>query len=377
MSFTEKIQKFCKSVNHEEAAELRQLFIDANKRLENEPGAMTMSLQKMKQEIIDQSFDWAILEKTIFEAAKTTHPEHETDKFAATWISLFNKSETISRLSQVLAHDFPNLKCLIRSLADDAQKEYSSLSTIAGGMHVGKTLASPWSKTPNATSKHKWEKRGIGAAEGLIGAATVNASIWSIKERVEASKFDKLQKEALEKERGLRFERQELLEKLDRDDADDKRLAKLNDYFNPEITAKVEFSSDSSSDYSDGEKLLDKGMKNGEISEMWAQQLSDMNNIRDDVNLRRLAHNISRKVSDLDDFSARSSADEKRFSISSNSSESGFTSSLDNLTSYEQASVERGLANQTDNIMKSAADSASETLDDVSSIEEDMIDNAL
>lgn len=186
MDFGKRIQQLCPGVSNEQATELREFLVEASERLEAEPALMASSLKTLEQEATDQGYAWDSVVMVLQQVANASSEGDEPEQLMQAWQTCTASVGSIADFTAVLTDRFPEIHSTFVELVELAQDEHRALSGVAGGSNVGRALASPWKKTPNATQKQRRNKWIIGAAEVFTGLSIVNYSFFKLKEGVTA-----------------------------------------------------------------------------------------------------------------------------------------------------------------------------------------------
>ena len=180
MAFSEQVRQLCPSVSNEQATAMRELIVEARQQVEADPELMAMGLQKLKDEVTDQGYEWEDLVWTMHQLTQALLSADSANQLETAWNDSMACNTRIDNFAVMLNRDYPTLSSMLLDLADEALEEHQALSGLAGGTHIGKgiatasrttgkALASPWNKN---SKLNKTQKR-IGEAieVGIAGAA--------------------------------------------------------------------------------------------------------------------------------------------------------------------------------------------------------------
>ena len=196
MTFSDRIKELGVDVNDETVTELREFLVTASEQIGADPALMAMSMKTLEQELSGQGYDYLNIINTLQILAKATSASEIQAQLMAAWQTCKESGGSVSDFAVVLTRDFPEVKGTLKELVAEAHEEHRSLSGIAGGSAVCRAIASPFKRTPNATKKQKWEKRGMAAAE-LAMAAAVTKGVSALGQELIANYYVNLTKDDL------------------------------------------------------------------------------------------------------------------------------------------------------------------------------------
>jgi hypothetical protein len=172
MTFREQVEALTSTCTGGMVPAMRQSLVFLARRIEAaQPAAPTV--EELRDALVDEGYPPELpmqLLRAVLQEADGLDPQ---------WTQSYEErmgepGQTLATLSSDLKHEQPTLHQQIGDLIEAAIKEDEELSGVSGGKGSSSGfMAKTWTRTPNATKKQKWEKRGLDVAEVFVAGALV------------------------------------------------------------------------------------------------------------------------------------------------------------------------------------------------------------
>jgi hypothetical protein len=167
--FVESIQHSHPDITEQSAAQLRVFLVTAQQRQQSDSQALSMGLQALKQEVLDEGYDWSELITMLVDLVCADMKEDQHERFVAELDRLYASNASLLKVGSVIASNYPSALEELKLLVQGAQKEHEALAGVAGG--TSKSVFRTWKRNPNRTRKEKGEAIAIDALEVVVGGA--------------------------------------------------------------------------------------------------------------------------------------------------------------------------------------------------------------
>lgn len=169
--FTETIRNVHPDITEQSASELREFLVTAHERHQSDSQSLSLGLQAVQQEILDQGYDWSDLITNLVDLICADLPEYQHKRFVAELDRLYSGNESLLEVRSVMASDYPSALEALQNLIQDAGNEHEELAGMAGGTS---RFIKTWQKDPNRTRTEKAEAIGADIAEAGVGVAVIS-----------------------------------------------------------------------------------------------------------------------------------------------------------------------------------------------------------
>lgn len=165
--FSESIRHFHPDITEQSVSQLREFLVTAHQRQQSDSQALSIGLQALKQEVLDEGFDWNDLFTNLVELLSADMQEEQHERFVAQLDSLNSNNSSLLEVGDVMKADYPSVLDGLQLLIQVALEEHEELAGMAGG-----TSNHPQSTKKTQSDQFKREKA-ESVAQVLSAAAIV------------------------------------------------------------------------------------------------------------------------------------------------------------------------------------------------------------
>ncbi len=205
MTFPEAVRKIHPEITGQSASELGELLVTAQKRQQSDSETLSMGLQTLKKEVLDEGYDWSDLITNLIDLLCADFQEDHHKQFVLELDRLYASNASLSEVGSVIASDYRSALERLQVLIQEAQKDHEELGGMAGGTsnHVFKT----WKPNANRTKKQKVEAIGLDVLEAGTVIGAVSFVGYKLNERAKLAKSIEDYSKEVEKTAGRISER--------------------------------------------------------------------------------------------------------------------------------------------------------------------------
>jgi len=169
--FQDRIQRVHPEITEQGASELRDFLVTAHQRLQSDNQVLSMGLQALNQEVLDEGYDWSELITILVNLVSADMKEDQHERFVAELDRLYASNASLMEVGSVMASDYSSALETLQLLIQEAQKEHETLAGMAGGTSK---FTRTWKKNPNRSKMEKGEAIGVDVLEvaavvGVVG----------------------------------------------------------------------------------------------------------------------------------------------------------------------------------------------------------------
>lgn len=172
--FSESIRHFHPDITEQSVSELREFLVTAQQRHQSDSQTLSMGLQAVKQEALDEGFDWNDLFTNLVELLSADMHKDQHERFVAELDSLNSNNSSLLEVGNVMKADYPSVFDGLQLLIQVAQEEHEALVVMAGGTSTKPKMSNAF-KSKKAETYEKVAEGltiagiGIGASIGVVG----------------------------------------------------------------------------------------------------------------------------------------------------------------------------------------------------------------
>lgn len=168
--FLDNLQHIHINITEQSAAQLREFLVTAHQRHQSDSQVLSIGLQALRQEVLDEGFDWSDLITNLINLICADLHEDQHMRFVADLDRLYSSNASLSEVRYVMASDYPSTLNVLQLLIQEAQKEHEALTATAGG-------TSSRRRDPSRTDKGRKKERTKDVAEALYAGVAVTGGI--------------------------------------------------------------------------------------------------------------------------------------------------------------------------------------------------------
>ena len=165
--FVESIKRVHPEITEQGASQLREFLVTAHQRQQSDNQVLSMGLQALKQEVLDEGYDWNELITMLVDLVCADMQEDQHGRFVAELERLYVSNASLMEIGFVMASDYPSTLEELNLLVQLAQEDHEALAGVAGG--TGKSVFRTWKRNPNRTKREKREAIAVDAVEAAVG----------------------------------------------------------------------------------------------------------------------------------------------------------------------------------------------------------------
>jgi len=151
MMFVESIQRIHPGITEQNASQLREFLVTARQRQQSDSQTLSLSFQDLKQEVLDEGYDWDDLISILVVLLSTDLQEEQHEQFVAELHDLYTNNAILSEVGSVMETSYPSALRGLQSLVQEAQNEHEELAVMAGG--TSHHPLSSWKPNSGRTTK--------------------------------------------------------------------------------------------------------------------------------------------------------------------------------------------------------------------------------
>lgn len=205
MMFVASIQSIHPGITEQNASQLREFLVTARQRHLSDSQTLSLGFQDLKQEVLDEGYDWDDLITILVVLLCTDLQEERHKQFVAELHDLYTNNAILSEVGSLMETSYPSALRNLQLLVQEAQEDHEALAGVAGG-------TSTWKPDSGRTTKKRALVISTDAVEaiavGCVGVSLYNvATVLNQAERIPGNQAERIPGDQAERIPGDRAER--------------------------------------------------------------------------------------------------------------------------------------------------------------------------
>ena len=188
--FVASIQSIHPGITEQNASQLREFLVTARQRHLSDSQTLSLGFQDLKQEVLDEGYDWDDLITILVVLLCTDLQEERHEQFVAELHDLYTNNAILSEVGSLMETSYPSALRNLQLLVQEAQEDHEALAGVAGG-------TSTWKPDSGRTTKKRALVISTDAVEaiavGCVGVSLYNvATVLNQAERIPGNQAERI-----------------------------------------------------------------------------------------------------------------------------------------------------------------------------------------